>query len=41
MVGGRQNFSLGQVDVLLAAGDDKDGLLPAHRGLDVSVGFGT
>ncbi len=40
MVSRGQNFALGQVDVLLAAGDNKNGLLAADWSLDVGVSLG-
>lgn len=40
VVGRREDLLAGRGHVLLAAGDDEDGLLAAHRRLDVRVGLG-
>ena len=40
MFGGRQNLALGGRHVLLTSGHDEDGLLAAHRRLDVRVRLG-
>lgn len=41
VIGRRKDFAFGGADVLLAAGDHEDRFLPAHGGLDVSVGLGS
>jgi len=40
MLGGREDLAFGGADVLFAARHDEDGLLTAHRCLDVRVGLG-